>query len=96
MAPAFLADPSRKIQNSSGEKSDDLAVKVPTAWVLDKVCGFKGMRRGEIGLFENQALVLVNFGKGTAAEIKSFSDEIIFYVKQKTGLTIYPEVEFVG
>jgi UDP-N-acetylmuramate dehydrogenase len=100
-APAFLADPSRKVQagqtqNPSQEKIEDVIVKVPTAWVLDKVCNFKGTRRGNIGLFENQALVMVNFGGGTAREIRSFAEEIIFYVKQKTGLTIYPEVEFVG
>ncbi len=103
-APAFLADPSRKVQgststssqNSVQEKSNDPAVKVPTAWVLDKVCNFKGVRRGNIGMFENQALVMVNYGGGTAREVRTFAEEIIFCVKQKTGLTIYPEVEFVG
>lgn len=90
-APAFIADPLRY-----GQGSAETMVKVPTAWVLDKVCGFKGMRRGNIGLYENQALVLVNFGGGTAAEIRKFAEEIIFYARQKTGITISPEVEFVG
>ena len=71
-------------------------VKIPTAWILDNICGFKGVRRGEVGVYENQALVLVNFGKGTAKEVKNLADEMVACVKEKTGITISPEVEFVG
>ena len=95
-APAFMADPSRKVHNPSLENTEDVIVKVPTAWVLDKVCGFKGVRRGNVGVFENQALVLVNFGDATAEEVKKLASEMSFCAKQKTGMTIYPEVEFVG
>jgi len=63
---------------------------------LDNVCGFKGVRRGEVGVYQNQALVLVNFGKGTAQEIKNLSNEMIASVKEKTGIVISPEVEFIG
>ena len=87
--PAFSVDAYRG-------KSTDPMVKVPTAWILDKVCSFKGLRRGEVGLFENQALVLVNFGKATAEDVKKLASEIISAVKEKTGLTISPEVEYVG
>ena len=95
-APAFIVDPSRMTQDSSQEKIQDVAVKVPTAWILDKVCGFKGVRRGNVGVYENQALVVVNFGDGTAADIRKLTDEMTFCAKQKTGITIIPEVEFVG
>jgi UDP-N-acetylmuramate dehydrogenase len=88
-APAFSVDAYR------GGSADPM-IKVPTAWVLDKVCGFKGMRRGEVGLFENQALVLVNFGRATAEDVKNLANEIIASVKEKTGIVISPEVEFVG
>jgi UDP-N-acetylmuramate dehydrogenase len=88
-APAFSVDAYRS-------KSEDPSVKVPTAWILDKVCGFKGLRHGEVGLFERQPLVLVNFGKATAQEVKNLSDEIINSVKEKTDIVIYPEVRFVG
>ena len=76
--------------------TQDQMVKVPTAWILDNVCGFKGVRRGEVGVYQNQALVLVNFGKGTAQEIKNLSNEMIASVKEKTGIVISPEVEFIG
>jgi UDP-N-acetylmuramate dehydrogenase len=75
---------------------DDLNVKVPLAWILDKLCGFRGARRGEVGIYEKQALVLVNYGKGTAQDVKKLADEIIVSVKEKTGLVISPEVEFIG
>jgi UDP-N-acetylmuramate dehydrogenase len=94
-APAFLVDAYRAKQAQS-EKMEKEMVKVPTAWVLDKVCGFRGVRRGEVGVFENQALVLVNFGKGTAQEIKTLAGEMIYRAKEKTGITISPEVEFIG
>jgi UDP-N-acetylmuramate dehydrogenase len=71
-------------------------VKVPTAWIMDNVCGFKGVRRGDVGVFENQAIVLVNFGKGTAQEVRTLADEMMASVKRKTGITISPEVEFIG
>lgn len=94
--PAFMTDPARKMKSQSQEKTEDLLVKVPTAWILDKVCGFRGVRRGEVGVWGNQALVLVNFSNGTAQEVKTLAEEMIFCAKQKTGITIYPEVEFVG
>ena len=85
--PAFPVDQ----KSESGQEQ----VKIPTAWILDNVCGFKGLRRGEVGVHENQALVLVNFGNGTAQEIKALADEMITSVKEKTGISIAPEVEFI-
>lgn len=75
---------------------DETRVKISTAWILDKICGYKGVRHGDVGVYENQALVLVNFGNGTAADVKAMADEIIASVKEKMGITITPEVEFVG
>ena len=74
---------------------DDGSVKVPTAWILDNICGFKGARRGTVGVYENQALVLVNLGGAKATDIKNLAAEMIDSVKQKTGITISPEVELV-
>lgn len=44
-------------------------VKIPLAWILDHVCGFRGVKKGNVGTYQNQALVLVNFGDATAKEI---------------------------
>ncbi|MEN9614029.1 MAG: hypothetical protein RLZZ347_336 [Candidatus Parcubacteria bacterium] len=70
-----------------------LTFKIPLAWILDNVCGLKGTREGNVGLFQNQPLVLTNFGGATAQEVSDFAQKIIKIVFEKTGITIEPEVE---
>ncbi|TSC67789.1 MAG: UDP-N-acetylmuramate dehydrogenase [Parcubacteria group bacterium Gr01-1014_73] len=71
-------------------------VKVFLAWILDKICELKGFSVGKVGLHEKQPLVVVNYGGATAEEIKSFAEGIAIIVKEKTGLAIEREVEYVG
>ncbi|MEK7176487.1 MAG: UDP-N-acetylmuramate dehydrogenase [Patescibacteria group bacterium] len=71
-------------------------VKIFLAWILDKICELKGFSVGKVGLHENQPLVVVNFGGATAEEIKSFTKKIAAIVREKTGLVIEREVEYVG
>jgi UDP-N-acetylmuramate dehydrogenase len=70
-------------------------VKIPAGWLLDKVCNVRGMRDGNVGVYEQQALVLVNYGNATATELFSFAQKLISLVKEKTTITLEPEVEFV-
>ena len=96
MMPSFPIGAPDGVQDMVQAKPAKPMVKVPTAWIVDNVCGFKGVRRGDVGVYENQAIVLVNFGNGTAQEVKNLADEMTVSVKRKTGITIFPEVEFVG
>jgi UDP-N-acetylmuramate dehydrogenase len=50
-------------------------VKIPTAWLIDTL-GFKGYRRNDAGVHQNQALVLVNHGNATGNEILNLAQEI--------------------
>lgn len=75
---------------------NDESVKVSLAWILDKVCGYKGATKGNVGTYKNQALVLVNNGNATAEEIKEFAHEIKRVVKEKTAIDIEEEVQYVG
>ena len=43
-------------------------------------------------IFENQPIVVVNFGSATSNEIKKFTDKIKKIVQEKTGLTLEDEV----
>lgn len=82
----------QKYHDIPGYITDTGMVKIPLGWVLDKVCGLKGYREGDVGLFEQQALVLV-CTKGIAArEVENFSQKIIAHVFEKTGIAIEKEV----
>lgn len=70
-------------------------VKIPLGYVLDKLCGLKGYRAGTVGLYEAQALVLVNYGGASALQVKEFVNEVAQKVFQKTQIKIEPEVNFV-
>ncbi len=66
--------------------------KISTAFVLDKICGFRGVREGDVGTFENQTLVIVNYGNATSNEVKKFVKKIKNKIKQKLNLILEEEV----
>lgn len=76
-------------------------VKIPAGWLIEN-CGpaesetsWKGLRVGNVGMYEKQSLVLVNYGGATGAEIFAFANMVIKSVEQKFGLKLTPEVNFV-
>ncbi|MEK7569480.1 MAG: UDP-N-acetylmuramate dehydrogenase [Patescibacteria group bacterium] len=69
-------------------------IKIPSAWLIEE-CSWKGKRMGDAGVYERHALVLVNHGKATGEEIKKLSDEIIASVREKFGIELSPEVNFI-
>lgn len=74
---------------------NDKKVKIPIAWVLDNLCGFRGVKKGNVGTYKNQALVIINTGNATAAEIIALAQKMVDGVYEKTGIEIEPEVEYV-
>lgn len=70
------------------------AKKIPAGWLIEKA-GWKGRRMGNVGVHERQALVIVNYGGATAAEILGFSELIQRDIADKFGITIDREVNVV-
>lgn len=70
----------------------DNKIKIPLAWVIDKICNLKGYREGNVGVFSKQAIVLVNYGGATSKEVEKVYQKIKKTVKQKTGINIEMEV----
>ena len=73
----------------------DGLVKVPAAWMIDK-CGWKGRGHGGAAVYEKQPLVIVN-GSGNAApeDVMTLAAEIQSSVKEKFGVDLEREVEYV-
>ncbi len=75
---------------------DKSSVKIPLAWILDNVLNLKGVKYGKVGLFKSQPLVLVAYNKATGFEVKKFAEKIKKEVKEKTGIDIEYEVNFLS
>ena len=69
-------------------------VKVPAGWLIEK-SGWKGRSLGPAAVYDRQALVLVNKGGATGADVKRLADTIIEDVKQKFGITLSTEVNYI-
>ncbi len=68
--------------------------KVPAAWLIDQ-CGWKGKQIGNAAVHDQQALVLVNKGGATGAEIAYLAHQIQLSVNEKFGIKLNPEVNFI-
>jgi len=67
-------------------------VKVSLGWILDRALNLRGYREGDIGTYEGQALVVVNYGGATARELEAFADDIEKKVFAATNISLEREV----
>lgn len=87
----------------TGREADDIphypagaeSIKVPAGWLIERA-GWKGYRDGAVGCWPKQALVIVNYGDATGADILAFARRIRNDVHEKYGVRLYPEVNLIG
>ncbi|TDK24974.1 UDP-N-acetylmuramate dehydrogenase [Luteimonas aestuarii] len=75
--------------------SDDATRKLSAAWLID-ACGWKGHRDGDAGVSAQHALVLVNHGNATGAQLLDLARRIAASVQARFGVALEPEPRIVG
>ncbi len=104
-AGSFFKNPVMKVSDFETLKSDheglpgfpqkhNEEVKTSAGWLIDQ-CGWKGHRTGDAGVSDKHALVLVNHGNATGAELWKVAEAIIDSVEEKFGIALEPEPRII-
>lgn len=70
------------------------AKKISAGWLIEAV-GLKGIRRGQAGVYDRHALVLVNHAKATGQDILGLAREIQQAVMNRFGIWLEPEPQIL-
>lgn len=96
--PVVTADLMRRMRDDfpdlPGYPQEDGRFKLAAGWLIDR-CGWKGRRKGQAGVHDHQALVLINCDHATGAEIMALSEDIRASVRQRFGIDLEREVEVI-
>ena len=77
-----------------GYENSDGTIKLAAGWLIEQ-CGWKGFRRGDVGCYDKQALVLVNYGEAAGKDIYDLSEEIRQSVIRRFGVELEREVNII-
>jgi UDP-N-acetylmuramate dehydrogenase len=75
--------------------NDDASRKLSAAWLID-ACGWKGFREGDAGVAASHALVLVNHGQASGAQLLDLARRIAASVHERFGVALEPEPRIIG
>jgi len=69
--------------------------KLSAAWLIESA-GWKGYREGDAGIAAQHALVLVNHGNATGAQLLSLAHRVADSVQEKFAVALEPEPRLIG
>ncbi len=75
-------------------RAEEGRVKTSAAWLIEQ-SGWKGHRQGNCGVYEKHALVLVNYGGATGADILGLVKDVQNSVHDKFDISLEPEVRII-
>ena len=97
IVPTVLADELQQrhagLPVFRGDAADNR--KISAAWMIEQ-SGWKGFREGDAGVAASHALVLVNHGAATGAQLLSLARRIADSVHTRFGVAIEPEPRIIG
>ena len=105
-AGSFFKNPDVDAEHAAALKTDAPALpvfpgpdpsrcKLSAAWLIE-VCGWRGFREGDAGVAEQHALVLINHGRASGAQILDLARRIALSVQQRFGVALEPEPRLIG
>jgi UDP-N-acetylmuramate dehydrogenase len=96
IVPAALADQLRERHPGLPvHRADGTSCKLAAAWMIE-ACGLRGTRDGDAGVSAQHALVLVNHGTATGAQILALARRVAASVEQRFGVRLEPEPRIFG
>ncbi len=69
--------------------------KLSAAWLIER-CGWRGHRAGDAGVAAQHALVLVNHGHASGAELLALARRVAQSVEERFGVQLEPEPRIIG
>ena len=75
-------------------KESNTRMKIAAGWLIERA-GWKGFKEKNVGVYKNQALVLVNHGNASGQDIIDLSKKIQESIFQKFQIEILPEVNII-
>jgi UDP-N-acetylmuramate dehydrogenase len=70
-------------------------VKLSAGWLVEQ-CGWKKTPHEHVGVYEHQALVVINRGGATGSDVLKFAEEVVDSVFAKFGVKLVMEVNVIG
>jgi UDP-N-acetylmuramate dehydrogenase len=80
--------------NIPSYKQVDGRVKLAAGWLIDQA-GWKGRNLGHVGMYAEQALVMINLGGATGEEVLRLSSTVQQDVAERFGVKLEPEPAFL-